>query len=665
MKQSITAFKWLVGTIAAAVFISCANIGNPSGGPRDEDAPRFVRANPPQGSTDVDLQKIDIEFNELINVKDASQKVVISPTSAQQPRVSSQGRKVTIRFVDSLQANTTYTVDFANSIEDITEGNKIPSFTYSFSTGPEIDTLRISGMVLNAENLEPQQGMLVGVHSLKSDTAFTKLRLERVAKTDDRGRFTIRGLKEGSYRVFALGDLNSDYRWDNPDESIAFYDFDVVPSTEQVMVTDTIYNLLTGAVDSTFSRRATRYLPNDILLSSFKIDYAQQYLKSTSRQDSTRLLFQFNAPSKELPQISLVDYPDLKDWYSLERTAGNDTLTYWITNPNLLTADTLIVAASFLNTNKERVLEMKNDTLKFITRHAPAPKKSSKKKKNEETTEATRNLQLTVSGGQHEYYQPLFFEFDNPVATLKPGAIRLEIKPDSVWLPVNDVNIEFIDSTLNRRKFKIDRDWEFGANYRLVADTLAATDIYGGVSAPKEVEFNIKNKEDYASLTFEISGLGDAPAFVQILNSGDGVVMQEKVVDGKAVFPYLSPTTYYARLIEDINENGKWDTGSYDELRQPESVFYYPKKITLKKNWEIDYVWDVTLLAIDTQKPDAIKKNKPEADKRARTKRVEETEDEEDEIFDPTANPFDPNQKRERQRRNATGHGSAPNRLGV
>lgn len=665
MKQGLTAFKWLAAAVAVSVFISCANIGNPSGGPRDEDAPRFVRANPAQGSTGVDRQRIDIEFNELVNVKDPSQKVVISPTSAQQPRVSSQGRKVTIRFVDSLQANTTYTIDFANSIEDITESNKIPSFTYSFSTGPEIDTLRISGMVLNAENLEPQQGMLVGVHSIKADSAFTKLRLERVAKTDDRGRFTIRGLKEGSYRVFALGDLNSDYRWDNPDEAIAFYDFDVVPSTESVMVTDTIYNLKTGIVDSTFSRRATRYLPNDILLTSFNIDYAQQYLKSTARQDSTRLLFQFNAPAKELPQLSLVNYPDLKDWYSLERTAGNDTLTYWITNPHLISADTLLVAASFMNTNKERELELKNDTLKFITKHAPAPKKAAKKKKNEETKETPRNLQLTVNGGSHEYYQPLYFEFDNPVASLTPGAIRLEIKPDSVWLPVKDVNIEFLDSTLNRRKFKIDREWEFGATYRLVADTIAATDIYGAVSAPKEAEFNIKKREDYASLTFEISGLGEAPAFVQILNSGDGVVMQEPVVNGKAEFPYLGPTTYYARLIEDLNENGKWDTGSYDEQRQPESVFYYPKKIALKKNWEIDYEWDVTILAIDTQKPDAIKKNKPEADKRSRTRKVEEQEEDEDEIFDPTANPFDPNQKRERQRRNATGHGSAPNRLGI
>lgn len=204
------AFLALAGGAAASLLFSCASIGNPSGGPRDEDAPAFVRANPAPGATNVTNRRAMLEFDELVNVKDAFSKVVISPTTAQTPRVSTSGRRVYIDFGDSLAENTTYTVDFGNSIEDFTEGNKLPSFAYSFSTGPELDTLQISGMVLAARNLEPQQQMIVGVHSILADSAFKKLRLERVAKTDDRGRFTVRGLKPGQYRLFALADANND-----------------------------------------------------------------------------------------------------------------------------------------------------------------------------------------------------------------------------------------------------------------------------------------------------------------------------------------------------------------------------------------------------------------------------------------------------------------------
>ena len=185
--KDMRSLLWVL--LSATLIASCASIGNPSGGPRDEDPPRFVRANPAQGSVNVDRKRIDIEFDELVNVKDAFQKVVVSPTSKSVPRVSSLGKKVTVQFNDSLLPNTTYTIDFANSIEDNNENNKLQGFTYSFSTGPTLDTLQISGMVLSADALEPQQGMLVGVYSNLADSAFSTLPFERVAKTDAEADF--------------------------------------------------------------------------------------------------------------------------------------------------------------------------------------------------------------------------------------------------------------------------------------------------------------------------------------------------------------------------------------------------------------------------------------------------------------------------------------------
>ena len=212
-----TLLQFILFSVVTLFAAACANIGNPSGGARDEDPPLFVSANPPQGSLNVDKTRISITFNELVNVKDAFSKVVVSPPSRQVPRVASVGKRVTVTF-DSLLPNTTYTIDFADAIEDNNEANKLQGFAYTFSTGAELDSLRISGMVLDSRNLEPRQGILVGVHENLNDSAFVKVPLLRVAKTDDRGQFTIRGLKECTYRLFYLDDKDIVFIFEIPEE---------------------------------------------------------------------------------------------------------------------------------------------------------------------------------------------------------------------------------------------------------------------------------------------------------------------------------------------------------------------------------------------------------------------------------------------------------------
>ena len=149
------AMQWLMASAVALILYSCASMGTPSGGPRDEDPPRFVRANPMPEAVNVSRSNMSIDFNELVNVKDAFSKVVVSPPSTQAPRISSSGRRVNIEFRDTLLPNTTYTVDFSNAIQDVNENNPLEGFSYTFSTGPTLDSLRISGMVLNAADLEP------------------------------------------------------------------------------------------------------------------------------------------------------------------------------------------------------------------------------------------------------------------------------------------------------------------------------------------------------------------------------------------------------------------------------------------------------------------------------------------------------------------------------
>lgn len=672
MTVNRNSMRWLPAAgVALALFASCASIGNPSGGPRDEDPPRFVRANPAPGSVNVKRDRIYIDFDEIVNVKDAFSNVVISPPSASVPRVTSQGKRVNIQFTDTLLPNTTYTVDFANSIEDNNEGNKLEGFTYSFSTGPTIDTLQISGMVLSADALEPQQGMLVGVYANLSDTAFAKLPFDRVAKTDDRGRFSIMGLAPGEYRIYALQDLDNDYHRANPEEAMAFYDFTLSPSSERITVTDSVFNLTTGELDTVLSRERTRFLPNDILLRSFESDYKSQFLQKYERVDSTRLSFIFNAPTDSLPELNIVGMEGYKDWAVLERSAHNDTLTYWLRPQSLIATDSLRISARYLRTDSAQLLSAVTDTLRFFTARPRVKNKkvNTKKSKKEEEVQDTvpqkpKPLGLSViSKTTQEVYLPLLFEFATPLESLDTAAIHLESMIDSVWTPVPKSWQALPAEPYSIRRMKIEYPWEFETEYRLTIDSLAATGIYGLQTDPLEFKFKTKSEEDYATLSFNITNFIDSvPAFVELLNASDAPVRRTPVINGVARFDYVDPGKYYARIFEDFNGDGLYTTGldgfttpgSEQERRQPDAAYYYPKILNLKKNWEKTESWNVFDIPVDLMKPETLKKNKPDSDKRKRQNKKSNTsdsEEEEEDYFDPTRNPFDPNDTGRRNRR--------------
>lgn len=646
LKSAIYGFA--VGTLAA-VLAACASIKAPEGGPRDETPPRLVRAQPAPGSINVDNTSIHLDFDEYITLKDAFTNVVVSPTSETQPRVSGVGRRVNIEFTDTLQPNTTYTIDFGDAIQDNNEGNALQGFTYTFSTGPVLDSLRISGMVLDSHTLEPQQGMLVGIHTSEADTAFSRIRLERVARTDDRGRFTLRGLAPGKYRLFALNDLNGDMRWDNPEERIAFYDEWIVPTAEPAIVSDTIFNNKTLEVDSVRQIASTNYLPNDILLSSFSLGYRPQYLKKNERPDSTRAVLVWNATQAALPAIRLLDEPNrpLADWALTEIREGNDSVTLWLRDPQLIHNDTLRLTVNYIRNISRNELEAVTDTLNLVWRRPKIkPSKGSK----------VTVPMLDIKGGAQtqEYNLPFEVTFGTPIDTIFDDRLRLQQKVDTTWVTLTrQTPLLHRADTLNPLIYNLDGPWEYDAQYRLVIDSTAIVDLYGHHNKPAEFGFRVRKADDYASLTFMLTGLGGAPAFVELLDGSDKVVDTQPVVGSGATFTFLKPATYYARVIYDLNGNGLYDTGDYDTRIQPEAVAYYPKKITLRKNWDQQITWNVNEVAVDMQKPTAIKKNRPKTPKNSR-KNNKQTETEEDEPFDPSVNPFDPNSRRNRNNNSGT-----------
>lgn len=632
----------------------CASIGNPSGGPRDEDPPMFVGATPPPGAVNISPSRITIEFDELVNVKDAFSKVIISPPGKSVPRVSSSGRRVFVNFTDTLLPETTYTIDFANAIEDNNEGNKLEGFTYSFSTGPVLDTLRIAGMVLGARDLEPQQSMLVGVYPAEgADSAFTTRRFSHYTKTDDRGRFIINGLKEGAYRIYALNDRDNDMHYANPEEDLAFYDVEIRPRAERKMTTDTIFNLLTGEVDSITQRERTLWLPNDVLLRSFNSGKRQQYMVKYERVDSTRLSLIFNADTDSLPRLHVLGHPEADKEMILERTQGNDTLTYWLPR-RLVGVDSLRVAVDYLRTDTIGRLVAFSDTLSFnvarnlLNERLKAAMAKTKPKKDRDNKEADDTPKIPLTEVKiiqtTDIYKPAEIELSVPPASIDAKAFRVEEMVDSVWKPLTgNIRIEDADSLSPRRKI-VEFERKFGGHYRLTADSLAIKDIYGLHSGPLSQEMTIKEENAYTSLTFVVSGYPDSiPAYIDLLNASEGVVRTAIVTGGKAVMNYLEPGTYYARIVLDSNGNGRYDAGDFETLQQPDETFYFPGKISLKKNFDRQFDWNIFQTAIDLQKPLKLKKNKPE--RRAGESSAEEEGDDEDEVFDPTRNPFDPNDR--------------------
>lgn len=322
-----------------------------------------------------------------------------------------------------------------------------------------------------------------------------------------------------------------------------------------------------------------------------------------------------------------------------------------------MAVDSLRIATTYLRTDSAQNLTEATDTLRFYTQRPKAVKKKEKKKKNEEETDTLPpvipplGLRMVTSSTQ-EVYMPLLMEFDTPITRLDTAAFHLDMKVDTVWTPITSGWKPERSDTLNPRLFRISYPWEYATEYRLMIDTLAATGIYGLHTNPTEHKFKTKSEEDYCALTFNITNFTDTvPAFVELVNGSDAVVRREPVVNGSVTFRYLAPGKYYARIFEDNNGNGIYDTGDYTEGRQPDVAYYYPKLINLKKNWEKSESWNVFETAVDMMKPEAIKKNKPAADKRNRNKKNEKNneEEEDEDYFDPTRNPFDPNDKGRRR----------------
>ncbi len=602
--------------IALIVFIggwsiSCANMGRPGGGPKDKTPPVLKKSTPLAGTLNYNKNKIVLEFDEIVQVENPSEKIIISPPQTKMPQVSTLGRTVTITLNDSLIPNTTYTIDFGDAIADNNEKNKMQDFSFYFSTGDHIDTLEMSGTLLNASNLEPISNMLVGIYSNPSDTAFTTQPFLRMGRSDEYGHFTVRNIATGTYRVFALKDGNRNYFFDNATEDLAYLDTTFTPTVSMEWHSDTLW-VDTITVDTIITTLQPHYMPDNIILRAFNENYKASYFEKYDRSDRHRITLYFSTAQDSLPRITPLNFSG-EDWAIIEKSKTNDTITYWLLDSLIYNIDSLRIAAQYLRTDSTQQLALYNDTMLWAFRERKTHTRERRKKDNDTLPPPIEFMAIdNRSGSSVDIFAQPAYIFAQPVKYIDTTAVRLERKVDTLWVEVDDYT--FLPEVDKPRTYRLKNKWVSGGEYRFTLDSLAVEGIYGNPTNTMEHTFKVRAVEEYANLLVRTIGVTDH-AFVELLNNSDQPIYKTPVKKGVALFRYVNPGTYYMRLCIDKNDNGVWDTGNYKEKRQPEEVFYYPGNLSLRANWDVDQSWDVYATPLDEQKPYEIIKNKPKETK--------------------------------------------------
>lgn len=672
--------KYLYILFTILVLASCASIGNPNGGFYDETPPELVRSNPSDGDINVKEQKLRLRFNENIKLDNLNDKIIISPPQQKAPTILSNAKTLTVELGDSLLPNTTYSIDFSDGIQDNNEGNVLEGLSLTFSTGETIDSMKIAGIVLNAKDLEPVTGAYVGIYQdsvfqAESDSIFYKRPFLRAGKTDSKGRFTMSGVAPGAYRVYALMDGNSNYMYDMASEDIAFLDSIVVPTMAPAVIYDTVWNRLdTAAIDTIIARDAFLYSPGDVRLRMFNEGKLTRYLDNFAWKDSLKLSLNFATMMPQLPGIRLLEaindstYTTVRDsatadrssWLVPELNPTLDTLTYWIRDTLLLKHDTLQFEVSYLFTDTSNIDVMRRDTIELYN---PKPqikpgskeekklkeeqekqqKKAEKERLKKEKGKKRKQSRADDSSSDSLKVKTVFMklslkskskmdigakpviETSEPLDTIRMDMLHLECKVDTLWRPMK---FRLEQDSMNLRRFTVYADPYYtpGTDYRIIADSASMHNIYGNPVDSTCLTFSELKPDDYAHLLFTVSGT-HGPSFVELLSERDEPVQRAKVEKGQAKFVHVPAGKYYARLIEDANENGKFDAGSLADRKQPEEVFYLPLQLELRANWNFQQAWNVREKALETQKPEGVIQNKEKQKTQKKSKNAEQYAD--------------------------------------
>lgn len=548
---------------------SCANTTQaPTGGKKDTIPPVIVDISPLPGTVNVPTKgtKIRITFDEYVTVKDVK-SIFLSPPLEKMPKYRMNGKTLIVYFESDLDSNTTYTLDLTNAIADNNEGNMYPGYTLAFSTGDSIDSMALTGTVLDCNTLQPIQGATVLIYKDLSDSAIFKHRPDAAVKTDAWGFFALRNIADTDYRLYAINDAQSNNVYDPANDKIAFVDSIIHPT---LVSSDTLPELMKYDMEDTLNCMARNSQYEMVMFTEIT---AKQMVKDYKRMTPRSAYISFMARDAKIDSLWIRGFSQSKmiTQFNPER----DSLELWI-NDRRKMPDTLHVFVDYLKTDTNNVLSPFTEHLKLTLEGGKAASKSSRRDLKHEDTTCVITVTATPENIEQYGYQ---LEFANPIIYENFDSVTLtSINPKQQESPMKFTVTR--DST-NLRKYSLmpEGKLQTGYDYVLKIPHRAFRDVNGFYSDSTETKVSLPKDDKLSSLALDLTGVRHR-YFVDLLNDTRNKVLRNFVVtaDTRLVFPYLKAGKYSIRITEDLNGNGLVDTGSLLDHKQPEKVKFFKLK---------------------------------------------------------------------------------------
>ncbi|MFK8269272.1 Ig-like domain-containing protein [Capnocytophaga cynodegmi] len=524
--------------ILISVFWQCARRGSPTGGPKDEKPPVLLFAEPKSGVTQFNRNKIRLIFDEFVVIKDLRKQLIISPPMENFPIISpmSASKKLDISILDTLKPNTTYVLNFGSSIQDYNEGNPYSDFKYVFSTGNFVDSLKIKGKIKDAYKPKPDNFVTIMLYEYNEnykDSLVYKDKPTYVTNTlDSLETFELNYLRKGKYILVALKDKNSNYRFDQKEDKIAFWNEPI-----SVEDSDTL-----PSYELTLFKEILNYKPaRPTQVSENRISFG----------------FEGSTDSVQMKPISPVK-GDFK--YIISKEPKKDTLNFWFSPKQSDSLLFVVQKSQKIDTFKVRLKNMKPDSL------------------------------LISNSFSGELPMGKNFAWKSNIPILKVDTTKIKVfDKDSLQLPFKTK----LDK--DKLEYSLLFDKKYNTSYRIEALPEAITDFFGNTNDTLRVNLKTKKLEDYSVLKLTIKKELQFPVILQLTNEKGDKTESELYFESaqkEYVFENINPGKYKIRIIEDKNKNKIWDTGNFLKRIQPERILYYPNLVELRANWEVEEVWD-------------------------------------------------------------------------
>ncbi|MES3019471.1 MAG: Ig-like domain-containing domain [Bacteroidota bacterium] len=521
----------LILLLAILLFSSCASVQSPTGGPRDSIPPKIVKETPKNLTRNFAAQEIQIQFDEFIKLTNEFSEISISPALDVLPEFKAKKQNLEIKFSQPLEANTTYTINFGKAITDVNESNILTNYTYVFATGNQIDSLSLSGNVTSSLTKEKLKDVTVFILPTSQDSLFGKKRASFFTTTDTAGNFSLRNLREDTYRIYALNEQGGGDRiYNGQNEEIGFLDKPILLNKN----TDNIRLEVFKAVPKIFS------------VSDRKIE------------SDGRILLTFNKPLLK-PTVTIIDPSAAEGTKTFEISNSRDTALIWLPE---LTFDSIKVSVSDSGTPVDTVLIRRNKRDTY-----------------------NRSVLVTdnITGPKLRPKSDVVLRMSSPIASAQESNISL--LEDSVA-----VKFQLSKQTASTRIYNLKYPWKLNKEYILRFNENAFTDIYGNKSKLYIKRFNLDTEDNYGNISIKVTVPDTVGSYIVQWMDEKETVYRQDVITKNTTLNYLTyPTAKYrVRVIYDANKNGIWDTGNVFTTQQPEKTWTFDKVISLRPNWDLE-----------------------------------------------------------------------------